>query len=463
MTVMNATEPTRRLAAWAATLPRRRTREVQSYAIDGVRDLLACMIAGTIEPPAQRAAQAALAWGTGGTSMAGHAQRLSAPASAFANGTAAHVLDYDDSFAPLTGHPSAPVVPAVLALAEETGAAGEALLDAYVVGIEIIAAIGRVANPSHYAIGWHSTATIGGIGAAVACARLLGLDAEKTAAAISIAVSTASGSRLQLGSPMKSVHAGLAAQHGVIAARLAAAGITGNSEPLTGERGFLALFSQANAIAFPLPEEGEALAIASPGLTFKPYPTCGSTHRSLDALLFLKSKHGFAARDVHSVDLDIPALNVRNLRYDRPRTGLEAKFSMPYCAALALVQNELSLYDFEDISLCRAEIVDLMPKITMRATPGSDATDKDYLELPAFTTVVLKDGSILEDERYDRRGSMASPLSAAEHDRKFRDCAGRALAPAVTEHLLGLIDGLGTMNDVRSLMDAVRGGAHGAF
>jgi 2-methylcitrate dehydratase PrpD len=431
---------------------------VQSLAIDGFRDLIACMIAGTIEPPVQKATRVALGWGRGTSTIAGLDYAVSGPAAAFANATAAHVLDFDDSFAPLTGHPSAPIVPAILALAEELGASGEALLDAYVVGIEVIAAVARVANPSHYAIGWHSTATIGVIGSAAACARLLGLNTDQTTAAMSIAMSSSAGSRLQLGSPMKSVHAGLAARDALIAARLAAEGVTGSEEVLAGERGFQGLYTRSHAKpeAFAVASDNAPLAIMSPGITFKPYPTCGSTHRSLDALLFLKAKHGLTGESVESVLLSIPALNVKNLIYDRPDNGLEAKFSMAYCAALALYQGSLRLGDFDDDAIGRPQIQALMPRIMMEATPGSEHTNKDYLELPAYTTLRLSDGTTLQDERYDRHGSLASPMSDAEHATKFRDCAGRVFRPSDTESLLDLISNLARTPDIRLFTSMLR-------
>lgn len=455
---MTIVRPTSRIAQWVASLPRQRTREVQSLAVDGIRDLIGCMIAGTLEPPSQKAIRVALAWGRGSSSIAGIDHTVSAPASAFANGTAAHVLDFDDSFAPLTGHPSAPIVPALLALGEELGSSGAAILDAYVVGIEVLATIARVANPSHYAMGWHSTATIGRIGSAAACARLLGLDAAQTTAAISIAMSSSAGTRLQLGSPMKSVHAGFAARDAVIAARLAAEGMTGGSEVLAGERGFQGLYTMSHAgeEAFTVPGEGEPLAIVSPGITFKPYPTCGSTHRSLDALLFLKTEHRFSGDDVDSAVLSIPALNVKNLIYDRPASGLEAKFSMPYCAALALEQGSLRLGDFDDAAIERPRIQALMPRIVMETTPGSEHTEKDYLDLPAHTTVRLKDGSTLSDERYVRRGSLSSPMSDQEHAGKFRDCAGRVFGHSETERLLELISNLPVTPDVRLFTSLLR-------
>ncbi len=458
------TKPTARIAAWVASVPRERTREVDGLAIDGIRDLIGCMIGGSVELVAVQAATVASGWSSGAATIVGKAGRVPAPAAAFANGTAAHVLDFDDSFAPLTGHPSAPLVPAILALAEEHGASGAAVLHAYTCGLEVIAAIGRAVNPSHYMTGWHSTATVGVIGAAAACARLLGLNANGIAAAISIAVSTSSGSRMQIGHPMKSIHAGLAARDAITAALLAAGGVTGNSEALIGARSFSDLYSSANPTYgdFRMPAHGEPLAIASPGITFKPYPTCGSTHRSIDALLDLRRKHSFGAADIESVEFTIPALNVRNLVYDRPTSGMQARFSMPYCAALAIAEGTLRLGDFEDAAVRRPGIQALMPRIAMRTLPGSEQSSKDYLELPAHTVVHLKSGDVLEDMRFDRRGSIEAPMSPAEHEEKFLGCAESILPAGSAARLLALIADLASAPNVREMTGALRFSCDGA-
>lgn len=450
--------PSRRISSWVANLPVDRTREVERFAVEGVRDLVGCMIGGCIEPTAIKAAKVAGIAGGGVTSIVGQSNTVPAPWAAFANGTASHVLDFDDSFEPLTGHPSAPLVPALLALAEEQGSSGSAVLDAYVVGLEVIASIGRALNPSHYTKGWHSTATIGVIGAATACARLMKLDAEEVNAAISIAVSRSSGSRLQLGFPMKSVHAGFAAHDAVVASFLAANGILGNEESLVGTRSFSDLYSDArvDSDAFTMPSVDQPLAIEKPGITFKPYPTCGSTHRSLDALLHLRDRHGFSPDDVEVVDITIPALNVNNLIYDDPKTGMEARFSMQYCAALALWRGSLRLADFEDNAISNPSVRRLMPLVQMHTLPGSETTDRDYLELPAHTVIRLKSGNVLEDTRYRRQGSVEMSMSENSHKAKFIDCARHLFNPSQCDHVLELLATLPKSTTINPLMSLLR-------
>lgn len=456
----DAREATVQIADWVATQPVSRTLAVEDLARDGLRDLVGCMIAGSVEPTARKTAAFARQWGCGGTTIVGSSRTTSVMASAFANATAAHALDFDDSFAPITGHPSAPLIPALLALAEERNSSGSSMLDAYVCGLEVMAAIGLMVNPSHYLGGWHSTATIGVIGAAAACSRLLGLDKDGVAAAISIAVSSSSGSRMQLGFPMKSVHAGLAARDAVAAALMAAGGIFGNPNALGGKRGFVSLYSKSDPSGkgLYLPSENDALAIVSPGITFKPYPTCGSTHRSLDALLELRKAHGFRPEAVKSIELEIPAVNVNNLIYSNPTSGMEGRFSMHYCAALAVAEGALLLSDFEDDAIFRPHLRTLMPRVEMRTLPGTEKSKKDYLELPAHTTITLKTGEVLANTRYGRRGSREEPMSRSEHTAKFLDCAGRLYSPATSQDLLGIIAEMKTTTDMQQLMAILRSG-----
>src|SRR5690606_7423958 len=163
--------------------------------------------------------------------------RLAAPWAALVNGTIAHVLDFDDNFDPPKAHPSAVLCPAIMALAEQEGHSGAKAIDAYIVGLQILGRIGQGVNPTHRNRGWHATATIGVMGATAACARLMQLDAETCARALSIATSMSSGFMSQFGTEMKPVHAGLAAKGGIMAASLARAGVTAGRDTLDGRTG----------------------------------------------------------------------------------------------------------------------------------------------------------------------------------------------------------------------------------
>ncbi|OAA55883.1 MmgE/PrpD [Niveomyces insectorum RCEF 264] len=451
---------TRRMAEWAATVSRERTLSTRTHAQKGIKDLLGCMIGGSAETVPKRVAQVALLLfgGSGGPcTLVGSGQRVSAAAAAFANGASAHILDFDDSFRPLTGHPSCTIVPAILAVAEEQHASGDDVIDAYVVGVEISAAMGRAA-PKHHDVGWHGTATVGVVAAAVACARVLRLDTDGVANAISVAVSASSGSRMQIGYDVKCVQPGAAARDAVLAAYLAKAGIRGNPEVLVGPWGWSKLYAgvDSDGSEYVFPGPGEPLAIVDPGITYKPYPTCGSTHRTLNAVLEMCHRHNIRADDVERIETVIPFLNTQNLRYDRPVNGMQARFSMPYTCAVAVLCRQIRLSDFEDAAIARPDVQALMERVSMRTLPGSEHTDKTYLEMPCYTKISLRSGRVYEDERYDRRGESTQPLTTEEERFKFEDCTRSVLTESQRKQILALLENLGSVTDVAALTELLR-------
>ncbi|KAI0891506.1 putative MmgE/PrpD family protein [Annulohypoxylon nitens] len=459
---MASNNPTYRMAHWALNISRERTlaAEARQEAARGLRDLLGCLVGGAVEPVPQRIAKVAISIGArdqGPCTIVGHPERVSAPAAALANGAAAHILDFDDSFRPLTGHPSCTIVPAILAVAEEYERSFEDLLDAYVVGIEIAATIGRAA-PKHHDVGWHGTATVGVISSAVACARLLGLDVNATAAAISIAVSSASGSRVQIGYDVKCLQPGAAARDAVMAAYLSKEGIRGSPEVLTGRWGWSKLYSELDGdgreYTFPTPTE--PLAVVNPGITFKPYPTCGSTHRTLAAVLHLCHKYDIKADDVQSIETIIPFLNTANLRYPNPIDGMQAKFSMPYACSVAVLHRKLRLEDFEDDAVKRAEVQELMPRVRMITLEGSEHSDKTFLEQPCYTKIIMRSGVTYEDTRFDRPGEASQPLTEEEEEFKFLDCTRKAFSLPYAQRIWKNLHHLSQDYSVRDLMASLR-------
>jgi 2-methylcitrate dehydratase PrpD len=453
---MSQSSVTQRIAAWVAEVPRSRTLSAAGPATDGLRDVIGCMLAGSAEAVPRNTAAAVRRWGNGTSRVIGTGEALAAPWAALVNGAAAHVLDYDDTFEPLSGHATAVLAPAILALGEEVAATGPDLLDALVVGLEVMACVGRGVNPKHYQLGWHATSTIGAIGAAGACARLLKLDAARARDALSLGVSMAAGTRMQLGADAKSVHAGLAAKSGILAATLATEGVGGAPEGLEGQWRFAELFAGRPAPegAMEPPAEDAPLAVQSPGLSLKAYPTCAATHLSLDALLALRARERFAAEEVEAIESELPLTLRRNLMHDDPRTGMQARFSMTYALAAAAVQGEVGPADFEGDAIFRPALRAVMPRVSMRGLPEPEGSP------PPATTVTLRlrDGRVLTETRRQRRGSAALPLSAAEQEAKFRACASRVLSPGAVERALGMIGGLAGGGDARGLVAAlVRG------
>ena len=306
---------------------------------------------------------------------------------------AAHALDYDDMCFVSLAHPSCALVPAALAAAELVQAPGRPVLEAYVVGFEIECRLGAIMNPRHYHLrGWHCTSSIGTIGAAAAAARVLGLHPMATAHALGIAASAACGLKENIGSMVKPLHAGMAARNGVMAARLAQDGFTASEQAIDGPQGYLTAMDSeqpASALAEALADLGARWEILDSGITVKLYPSCAATHPPLDALLDLQRRHGFTAEDVEAVDVEVDSMTPRLLIHERPSTGLEAKFSMPFCAAAALVFGHPAVDTFDVAHIGDPRVQALLPRVALRADPAFDAAAPLS---QAQVTVRLRDG-----------------------------------------------------------------------
>src|SRR5438552_5005786 len=327
------------------------TAEARQRAATALCDTVGVILAGAPEAAAKIVRRTLVSESHGNCRVLGTAGRASASDDALANGVAAHAHDYDDMCFVSLAHPSCALVPSILAAGELACASGSAVLDAYIAGFELECRLGLVMNPRHYhERGWHCTSSIGTLGAAAAAARLLGLDAPSTVHALGIAASLACGIKENLGSMVKPLHAGMAAHNGVIAARLAKAGFVASNRSIDGPQGYLAAMDSQNppaALADAIADLGSRWEILETGITVKLYPSCAATHPALDALLGLKDKHRFTTEDIAGIDVDADSMASRLLTYGRPSTGLEAKFSMPFCAAAAIVFGHPTIETFE--------------------------------------------------------------------------------------------------------------------
>lgn len=412
-------------------------------------DIIGVTLAGVTEP-ASRIVRTTLAPADHGCVVWGTGQRSTAPDAALANGTAAHALDYDDMCFVSLAHPSAPLVPAVIATAEVALASGRDALDAYIVGFEVEARLGRVMNPRHYQRGWHNTSTLGTIGAAAAASRLLELPDGAAAHAIAIAASEASGLKENFGSMVKPLHAGLAARNGVLAAMLAHSGMTASAQALDGPQGFLhAMDGERGDLAHETADLGERWEILDTGITVKLYPSCAGTHPTLDALLDLRAREAFTADDVDSIDIDVDAIVPTILIYDRPASALEAKFSMPFCAAAAIVFGRVDIDTFDDDRIRDVRVLALMQKVTMRVDPEVGKGAQALTE--ARVRVQLKNGHTLSQDAHGARGYPERPPSDADLDAKFTVCATRVLSKEQATHVLALLRRFDSVEDVRTV------------
>lgn len=386
----------------------------------GFTDCIGVMIAGRGEPPAQLL-KAALSPPPGEATLLFGEGTAPAPEAAWINGTAAHALDFDD--VAQRGHPSTVLVPAILAEAQAIGATGRQMVLAYAAGYETWAELVRRDADAHHNKGWHPTGIFGAIGAAAACASLRGLSAEQAAHAIALGASQSAGIMANFGTMTKPFHAGRAAHAGVISARLAASGFTAALDALEHPQGFLAAVSPAGRIDVDSPvEAGRMWKLSRDRLSVKKYPLCFCTHRALDGMLDLLKKSPLDPARVARVKVSTSRRNTTILRNHLPQTGLEAKFSMEFAMACAIVAGRAGLTELTNDFVRRAEIQSLMQRVSV------DPDDRVDPAAPGYTpddlvTVETDNGKRLESRKITTvRGGPEHPLEREELWAKFDDC-----------------------------------------
>ncbi len=399
---------------------------VLERARDAVMDTIGCALAGTLEP----ASKIAQSWTreTGARAQAtvwGSDLRTSPAEAALVNGIASHALDFDDSLPSLRGHPSATMVPAAIAVAEECGASWQEVLGAYAIGLEIAGKVGRATGAGHYMHGWHSTATVGVFHSTAVAARLWKLDASQLQVAWGLAASQTSGLVSNFGTMTKPFHAGHAASTGVKSAWLAHAGFTANPAILDAG-GFFATYGRGNAED--LAELVESLAqpweIEKPAIYVKRWPCCYCTHRAVGGILQLVEEHGIQASEVEAMEIGFGLGSDDALGGPNPTTGLEGKFSMEYVAAALLLDGQLTLETFTDGMVQRPEARSLTAKVRRYRVDDTRLYSSKF----GYTDVAIdtKRGRFsLRAERVS--GSPEWPMTVKERKAKFMDCAGRAL------------------------------------
>ena len=315
---------------------------IRSRARQCVLDTIGCGIAGASdELVAILLAEMQDQGGKPDAAVFANSARLPAASAAIVNGAAAHALDFDDVNLAMPGHPSVAILPALLALAEQRGSSGADLLTAFIAGYELQCRIGRTIAPGHYdGLGFHATATIGSFGAAAACAHLLGLDAEQFATALGIAGTQAAGLKSMFGTMCKPLHAGTAAYHGLIAAKLAARGFSSRTDVVECGQGFARTHSPDfnPQAAFDAPPNGWWIA----DNLFKYHASCYMTHAAIESARQLCEQHQFAPEQVERIDLRVEQSCDRICNIPTPRTGLEAKFSLRLTTAMGLAGLDTS-------------------------------------------------------------------------------------------------------------------------
>ena len=420
--------------------------DIRALARQCVLDYVACTLAGSREELTEiLLAEMAEQGGAPIATVIGHAARLPVLSAALVNGSASHALDFDDVNLAMTGHPSVVLLSALLALAEERGSSGAELLTAFVAGYELQCRLGMLLAPGHYnVIGFHATGTLGSFGATASCAHLMGLDAAQSATALGIAGTQAAGLKSMFGTMCKPLHAGKAAYHGLLAARLAKRGFTSRADVLECPQGFSRTHS---------PDFNPERALATPAggfhlrnNLFKYHAACYLTHAPIEAARKLREQHGFTPDRIERIRLRLDETCDRVCNIPAPRTGLEAKFSLRLTTAMALAGVDTGgLGSYSEATAADPTLIRLRDKVEFDFQPSPPSTVAE-LELQ------LTDGSRIST-RYDS-GVAATDIKEQGRriEEKFSSLAEPVLGAKKTRDLIGLIGRLDELPDLRGVM-----------
>ncbi len=423
-----------------------------------ILDTFGVMLAGSREEAARVLMRVPGISEQGPSLIFGYKLRTSALNAALVNGLSAHVLDFDDVNIALGGHPSAPMLPALLALSDVTETNGRDLITAFVAGFETETQIARGVNFHHYEKGWHPTATLGIFGAAAACARLLNLSDERTTIAMAIAASLASGIKANFGTMTKPLHIGQCSRNGLFAALLAQEGFTANPLALDHQQGFFNVFNGLENYSTDkiFSDWAQPLDIERPGLGIKLYPCCGSAHAAIDGMLSLAEKYNIDPHQVDRVNAKIHARRLAHINRPDPESALDAKFSVQYCLARCLLERRVVVDHFANEAFLDPSARALMSRIVVEpyVNPPPDQGDHYAVHL----LVTLKSGerlSLTQERPLGRRPEEPTPRERL--NAKFDSCARIALDDHSADDLRATIEGLENVSSVRDSISRIAG------
>jgi 2-methylcitrate dehydratase PrpD len=412
--------------------------DVRTVASQCVLDWLGCALAALQEEAPRILLDELISRGGAQQSIAiGSALRLPAASAAEYNGTLGHMLDYDDVHLAITGHSTAVMMPALLAMAQQRGdVSGAQLMAALVAGCEMVCRVGKLIAPSHYGRGFHSTATAGSLGAAMACAHLAGLSEDKACIALSLAATQAGGLKALFGTMGKPWHAGLAARNGLMAAQLAARGFTGPQDVLEHGQGFANAFSDDFHPDAALAEPAGGWHIRD--TLFKYHASCYGTNACMEALSALQSEHGFTAQDVESVGIVAHASCATFCNIPAPTNETEAKFSLRACAAMTLAGLDTSVPAvFSAESLAHPQVRRLVPVVQV-------SFREDIPSMASEVRVTLKSGG--EHRMFHDSGIAAQDLAVQQEklQAKFHAIVSPVCGEDASRNVLLAVHGLAT-------------------
>jgi 2-methylcitrate dehydratase PrpD len=386
-------------------------------------DTLAVMLAGSREEGSAIVCEMVQQEGAAPkVSVVGQPFRTSPQLAALANGVAAHIMDYDLS-APLLGQPASPVIPALLPLAESIGATPADVMAAFIVGFEVCVKLARAA-PDHTTGGWHAVSSIGTMGAAMACARLLKVPRERIADVLGIAASLSGGLVANFGTMTKPLHSGSSARNAILAATLGGHGFTANATALEHPvSGYFRAFDRAVKVSFePIAELGRRYEIVEPGFRPKRYPCGGLGHTAIDATLELREQIKVA--DIAAIRTGVTRFTASRIGSAYPVSVESAKFSMPYLAAWTALHGPPLIHAFTEEAIHDAAVKALAGKVSVAIDP--EFADV-MIESPSRLTVTLADGRTVERVRYYASGTPQAPFTQEQIEEKFFSCAERAV------------------------------------
>lgn len=399
-------------------------------------DWLGVTLSGSQEPVTRiLREQASADGGTPECTVLGTGERVTVAQSCLIHGAAGHSQDYDDVLEMMLGHPTVPVAPVVFAIGERDRRSGADVLTAFVAGVEAEASVGVLVEPQHHERGWHTTATLGTFGAAAAASHLLGLDSETWNRAFGLAATQAGGLKSMFGTMAKPLHAGKAATQGYLAASLATRGMTGALDVLEAPRGFIDVTTpeagqRTEPRELPLPE------LAVHEILFKAHAACYLTHSTIEGILDLRRRHRLTPGDVSSVEIEVLPVHHTTCAIPTARTGLEAKFSLAYSAAIAIVEGRAGEAQFTDAVVQDPTVRDLAARVFL--IDG----DPDRSQMATPVHVITRDGrrlSTLVDTGLPARGEAV----ARQWDQlaaKFMDLTTPLLGTNAAASLITLVE-----------------------
>jgi len=375
-------------------------------------------------------------------SVLGRRDKVDMASAALLNGISSHTFDFDDTHLKTIIHPAGPVASALLALAEHTGASGRSLIDALVLGIDVSCRVGNTMYPDHYDRGWHITGSTGTVGAAAACARLLGQSEAQTAMALGIAASQPIGMREQFGSMTKPFHPGGAARAGLMSALLAQQGFTASPKALEAPRGMMQTISTKNDWSEITRGLGQEFEIALN--TFKPF-ACGIViHPCIDGCAQLRAQ-GITPEQIASLEIRVHSLVLELTGKKEPADGLQAKFSVYHGCAAGLMFGRAAEEEFSDAIVTRPDMVALRRKVVATVDDGIDESAADI-------TAVLTDGRRVQVRVEHAIGSLQNPMTDAQLEAKFHGLSDAVLGVAQTSELIGAAWALGSASTTQALL-----------